>query len=289
MTPTETERLQVNIRLERELVDELDELARAESLDKAELVRRLLRDGLKRERSRLALDKYREGGISAGRAAEVARISLYEMLDRIHQAGIPYELDPDELVRIRDRVPPRRVRTAAREASTPYSSSPPAIDSDIEELRRQFRPDRVRWLFIGESSPAGGTHFYRANSNLFRATQAAFAQAFGQDVPPGAAFLHDFRARGAWLVDIANRPVNHLEAGERARAVAAGVDRLSDVIAETKPDRIFVVKASIARDVRKAAGKAGHTGEIVELPFPVRQWRTAYSRELARALGASSS
>ncbi len=95
-----TERPQVNIRLERELLDELDELATAESVDRAELTRRLLRDGLKRERVHHALDRYRGGEVSAARAAELGRISLYEMLDRIHDAGMPYELEAGDLQRI---------------------------------------------------------------------------------------------------------------------------------------------------------------------------------------------
>lgn len=88
-----TDRIQVNIRLERRLLAELDEMALEESVDRAELARRLLRDGLKRERVAHAMRRYRKGEVSAARAAEEARISLYEVLDRIHVEGIPYELD----------------------------------------------------------------------------------------------------------------------------------------------------------------------------------------------------
>jgi hypothetical protein len=40
------------------------------------------------------------------------------------------------------------------------------IDSSLESLRQSYRPQQVRVLFVGESPPAGGTFFYRANSNL---------------------------------------------------------------------------------------------------------------------------
>jgi len=72
----------------------------------------------------------------------------------------------------------------------PTSSSALAdAETDTNELRDAYRPRRVKSLFVGESSPAQGTHFYRADSNLFRATQAAFAEALGKEaVPSGEAF-----------------------------------------------------------------------------------------------------
>jgi len=295
-----TDRLQVNIRLERELLAELDEMAGAENLDRTELARRLLREGLRRERLDIAVRRYREREVSASRAAEMARVSLYEMLDRIHEEGIPYEVVPELFGRLDEMVAGRRGKAAVREESVGYGAPPRADATElpagagesrgdavsyIDELRAQFRPDQVRWLFVGESSPAGGTHFYRANSNLFRATQEAFAQALGAGVPSGPAFLHFFRQHGAWLVDLADRPVNRMEGRSRNETVKAGVERLSRLIAESRPERIFVVKASIAPAVRHAATAAGSDSELVELPFPVRQWRSAYIRELAAAIG----
>ncbi len=280
-----TERPQVNIRLERELLDELDELAAAESVDRAELARRLLREGLKQERVQHALDRYREGEVSAARAAELGRISLYEMLDRIHKAGVPYELDEGDLQRIDAMLSSGSPRIAVGEERGSYGTLPrPDAETGIDALREQFRPEGVRWLFVGESSPAGGTHFYRANSNLFRATQEAFAQALGADAPSGPAFLHFFRERGCWLVDLASEPVNRLGEGERRAAVENGRERLVGLIGEVKPGRIVVVKASIAADVRGAAEGAGFEGEILELPFPVRQWKSEYVRRLAAAI-----
>lgn len=277
------DRPQVNIRLERDLLAELDDLAGAQHLDRAELARRLLRQGLARERLDMAVRQYREGAISAGRAAEVGRVSLYEMLDRIHQEGIPYELDPEGLAHIGATVT-RTARVA--EARMPYDAGPAADKaSGIDQVREDFRPSDVRTIFVGESSPATGTHFYRANSNLFRATHEAFALAYGADVvPDGPRFLQWFRDQGCWLVDLADRPVNRLPGRPRKDAVDAGVDRLATTIRETRPERIIVIKASIATPVRQAGDAAGYEGEIVELPFPVRQWRSLYVRLLAALL-----
>lgn len=281
------ERPQVNIRLQRDLLAELDDLAQAEQLDRAELARRLLRQGLSRERLDVAVRQYREGSVSAGRAAEVARVSLYEMLDRIHQEGIPYELDPQELARIGE-TSTRSARVAEARAS--YEAGPAADRaSGIDQLREDFRPSQVRTLFVGESSPAGGTHFYRANSNLFRATHEAFEVAYGDTVPDGPRFLHWFRDQGCWLVDLADRPVNRLPGRPRKDAVDAGVDRLVDVIRATRPERIIVVKASIGRAVRRAGEAAGYGGDVAELPFPVRQWRSLFVRQLAALLRGAAS
>ena len=91
------ERQQVTLRLEPALLDELDGLARDEHLDRSELIRRLLREGVERRRIDGAVSEYAVGRVSAWRAAELAGVSLYEMLDRIAAAGIPYELDPGVL------------------------------------------------------------------------------------------------------------------------------------------------------------------------------------------------
>jgi len=275
------ERPQVNIRLEKDLLEEIDALANAERVDRSEITRRLLSSGLATYRMERALGEYRRGNVSAWKAASLAGISLYEMVDRIHEAGIPYKLDPDVL----DRLDARAGRTvAARESAGSYGAPSSDAELGVAELREQFKPDHVTTLFVGESSPAGGTHFYRANSNLFRAPRAAFATAFGDVVPDGPRFLHWFRDQGCWLVDLADRPVNRLEAADRAGAVLGGVERLADLIREEHPERIVAVKASIAPAVRQAASMAAFEGEAVELPFPVRQWRAVYVQELASAL-----
>ena len=91
------ERQQVTLRLEPALLDELDGLARDGHIDRSELARRLLREGVERRRIDGAVSEYAVGQVSAWRAAELAGVSLYEMLDRIAAAGIPYELDPGVL------------------------------------------------------------------------------------------------------------------------------------------------------------------------------------------------
>lgn len=107
------------------------------------------------------------------------------------------------------------------------------------------------------ASAIGPTHFYRANSNLYRATRAAFAAAHGEDrVPDGEAFLRYFGDRGCWLVDLADRPVNRLPPAQRRLAVERGVERLADLIRAEQPEAIVVVKRDIATAVEKAVSLA---------------------------------
>jgi predicted HTH domain antitoxin len=283
-------RYQVNVRLEQSLIEEIDRLAREDAIDRSEMARRLLSHGLETRRMRRALDAYRAGAVTAWRAAEVAGVSLYEMIDRLHEEGIPHELDPVVL----DRLDAQVSRPAAvHEARAPYGDPAPAEGSStadeatgIAELRAQSRPRSVSTLFVGESSPAGGTHFYRADSNLFRATREAFVQAFGDAaIPDGPRFLRTFQDRGCWLVDLVDRPVNRLADNAREALVEAGVSALARVISETEPDHVVAVKATIEEPVQRALTLAGVEADLLALPFPVRRWRAVYVHELAAALG----
>jgi hypothetical protein len=155
-------------------------------------------------------------------------------------------------------------------------------ENGVDELRAAYRPRRVTTLFVGESSPAQGTHFYRANSNLYRAVQAGFAVALGVGVGSGEAFLRTFAKAGCWLVDLADRPVNRLDAKERRQAVDEGIPRLAELIAETKPKHVVVIKGDIAKAVAEAIEMAGvRKPTLLALRYPLRQYRSEFVRQLA--------
>jgi hypothetical protein len=280
------ERQQVNLRLERELVDALDDLARTEHVDRTEIARRILVDGVRSARVGRAVNDYAAGRATAWKAADDAGVSLYEMLDRIHEAGIPYEVDPDTFAWMEERLGRRSANRVAEQSGTYGPRASTDDESGMAELRQRYRPSKIEFLFVGESSPAQGTHFYRANSNLYRATRAAFAKAVGEDaVPEGEAFLRYFRDRGCWLVDIADTPVNRLPDTKRRAAVEQGVERLAELIRRERPKQLVVVKRDIADAVGRAAtvAGAGDTPQLA-LPFPVRQWTGPYIEGLTSLL-----
>lgn len=280
------ERQQVNLRLERGLIDSLDELANREGVDRTEMARRILVDGMAQARLNRALRDYADEKVTAWKAAEYAGISLYDMLDRIHEAHIPHAIDPITWDRIDAIVAAKRRKVAeTRGQYGAGSTSAGDRESGVADLRERFRPTEVRVLFVGESSPAQGTHFYRANSNLYRATRSAFAQAFGDDtVPTGEAFLRYFQDRGCWLVDLADAPVNKLSQTERRTAAAKGVRQLAKTIREAAPSHVVVVKRDITSYIAEAISLADSHAAVTALPFPVRQWTRSYETGLAAFL-----
>jgi hypothetical protein len=290
-------RTQVTLRLERDLLNEIDEIAQSEGIDRTELARRLLADGLAHRRVESATADYAAGRSSAWAAASRAGIDLYEMLDRIAEAGIPYRIDPDALDRLAGSGgSPGSGSPGATPVRAPGSQSPrgsrprptaPATTGSIAELVARYRPSACRLLFVGESSPAGGTHFYQADSNLYRATREAFGRGLSvARVPEGDAFLAWFRDLGCWLIDLADRPVNDLAEGDRSAAVGAGIPRLAVTLRQLRPERVVVVLRQVAPAVRSAAAQAGFDEHAIDvLPFPVRQWRLAYVEQLAGIVG----
>lgn len=107
------------------------------------------------------------------------------------------------------------------------------MPSVTQQTREDYFPDAVQVLFIGESPPAGGTFFYYANSNLFRATRDAFAAA-GYAVQDGD-FLRAYQRAGCYLEDLAVEPVDKLPRPRRKEASKAGVVSLADRITSLTP------------------------------------------------------
>src|SRR6202041_2824409 len=78
-----------------------------------------------------------------------------------------------------------------------------------ERVRRLYRPDRVRILFVGEAPPASGRFFYRGDSGLYRAVRDTF-----KIVDPSIHdedFLAAFQALGCYLIDLCPDPVDRLD------------------------------------------------------------------------------
>ncbi len=84
-----TQSNQINLRVSDELVSDLDALAEQERASRIDLARQILLEGIANRKRSLALRLYREGKVSKSRAAEIAGISLWEMMDLIDQAALP--------------------------------------------------------------------------------------------------------------------------------------------------------------------------------------------------------
>ncbi len=91
---------QMNLRLDEDLIKEFEELAKEENLDRSALVRKILVEGLQQERLNFALQKYMLKEISIERAAEIAKISIHEIILKMSQLGITSNLTLDDFEKI---------------------------------------------------------------------------------------------------------------------------------------------------------------------------------------------
>jgi predicted HTH domain antitoxin len=89
----------VSVRLSEETLREVDRLAGRLKTDRSEALRRFIERGLREARVDDALELLRKRKISMGRAAEMAGVSLYEMLDLAREKGIPSGYGPQDLER----------------------------------------------------------------------------------------------------------------------------------------------------------------------------------------------
>ena len=113
----------------------------------------------------------------------------------------------------------------------------------VGRLRRRFRPDDVRVLFVGESPPAGDTFFYRANSKLYHATREAFTAAIPA-LRRESDFLRASQQLGCYLDDLSVSALNHpdIRDPQRVDARARGVAPLARRVRFLEPQAVCVVK-----------------------------------------------
>jgi len=87
----------VTARLKTELLREIQEIAEEESIDRSSAIQRLLQIGLKKYRMEKALNLYQNGKVTLWKAAELAGVSLREMMEAIKAKDIPYQYDLEAL------------------------------------------------------------------------------------------------------------------------------------------------------------------------------------------------
>jgi predicted HTH domain antitoxin len=78
----------ITARVEDRYIRDLREIEKAEKTDRAEVVRRLLAEGIREWKLHRALGMLRKHAITLRRAAKIAGLSYREMLDAASQAGI---------------------------------------------------------------------------------------------------------------------------------------------------------------------------------------------------------
>lgn len=87
------------MRLDEKTLRELEELAKEFKTGRSEALRRVLAEGLQHAKLRRVTTLLRQERISMGRAAELAEVSLYEILEIMEREGIPYGYSKEDLER----------------------------------------------------------------------------------------------------------------------------------------------------------------------------------------------
>jgi len=98
------------VRIPEEIEKEILEVAENKKLDKATVVRTLLEMGIAEWRRQTALELLRDGKVTFAKAAEMAKLSLWEFADLVKQRNVEWV-----------RYTPEEVEKEIREASAAES------------------------------------------------------------------------------------------------------------------------------------------------------------------------
>ncbi len=85
----------VSIRMDEENYDFLNKLAKEEKEDLSKAVREVVYKG----RVMLAIEKYKQGEVSLGRAAELAGLTVGQMMTLLAEYGIESNLERDDYLK----------------------------------------------------------------------------------------------------------------------------------------------------------------------------------------------
>jgi hypothetical protein len=190
-----------------------------------------------------------------------------------------------------------RARRAAKSSRAPKDHELRQCASSelwYERLRHRYKPDRLRYLLIGESPPdpgAGQRRFFYSpiltHDNLYRGvTEAVYGLEPDFDVRAKPVLLERLADDGFWLIDAVSHPVNQLGANARTRAIADGVANLIRTCTEVEPECGVIichgkVYDAAAHPLREAGVALLHDEA---LPFPLGNWRARFVDGFRRAL-----
>ncbi len=192
---------QVNLRLGSEIVEELQRLADAASLDRATYIRRLLEEAVSRERVGRALEAYARGEWSAGRAAEESGLSIWDVLDR--STGAPADDDAASL-------PDRLAATLGEEhaAVVGHQQTTPWLGKEVLSLA-DLPPRRGGVVIVGinpTSASVRAGHYFQGSLGQRLWKHLKRVDLLREAVP--GAEDDAFVAEGNGLTDVVKRPTN---------------------------------------------------------------------------------
>lgn len=87
----------VTTRVDNEMAKGIDFFAKYEKVDRSTITRKLLAKALDEEKTDYALEKYKKGEITIGKAAEIIKKDLREIMLIAAKKGIPFQYSLKEL------------------------------------------------------------------------------------------------------------------------------------------------------------------------------------------------
>ncbi len=87
----------ISTRVSDDILRELEFIEKVEKSDRATVVRKLLEEGIREWKKKYALELYRERKVSLWKAARIAGISLWDMMNLISQHKIPLDYTEEDL------------------------------------------------------------------------------------------------------------------------------------------------------------------------------------------------
>jgi predicted HTH domain antitoxin len=84
-------------RVSKRQIDRLDKISRQENTDRSSTLRKILEIGMNEYAKRKAIEEYREGRISVGKAAEESGLSIAEFYMILEKENVPVRIDLESL------------------------------------------------------------------------------------------------------------------------------------------------------------------------------------------------
>lgn len=94
----------ISFRSKKELRELAEYLARLESRKLSDEFREIFRTGIAEKRKRIALDKYQRGEVSLGKAAEIAGLSVWEMLELLKEHRVELNLEAEDIIQAAEEI-----------------------------------------------------------------------------------------------------------------------------------------------------------------------------------------
>jgi predicted HTH domain antitoxin len=87
----------LSIRPTEEIEKKLAKLIKIEKMEKSALVRRILNTGIDEELKRCAIELFRDRKVSLAKAAEIADVSVREMIDLVREENASIHITAEEI------------------------------------------------------------------------------------------------------------------------------------------------------------------------------------------------